>query len=59
MTAEQFVEQLEKLVEEKIRQGTILTSKNLGDNKELFLNESRLKIEQIKKNLAQALSQSS
>lgn len=55
MTAEQFVEQIEKLVDEKLRLATILASKNLGENKELFLNESRLKIEQIKKNLAQAL----
>ena len=58
MTNEKVVEQIEKLIDEKMRLTLILGSKGLGDNKEFFLNESRKKIEEIKGNLLEALKAS-
>lgn len=55
MTTEKTVEQIEKLIDEKLRAAAILTSKSLGDKKEFFLNQSRGKIEQIKAALIEAL----
>lgn len=55
MTSEKIVEQIEKLIDEKLRLTTILGSKSLGENKEFFFNESRRKIEQIKAGLIEAL----
>ena len=55
MTSEKVVEQIEKLVDEKLKVITILNSKSLGANKEFFLNDSRKKIEQIKAALTEAL----
>jgi hypothetical protein len=55
MTTEKAVEQIEKLIDEKLRVAAILQSKSLGDQKEFFLNESRRKVEQIKTALLEAL----
>lgn len=55
MTAEKLVEQIEKLIDEKLRLATILGSKSLGDQKEFFFKESRRKIDQIKADLVEAL----
>jgi hypothetical protein len=55
MKSEKIVEQIEKLIDEKLRLTLILSSKGLGDNKEFFLTESRKKIEEIKVSLGQAL----
>jgi hypothetical protein len=55
MTTEKIVEQIEKLIDEKLRMATILQSKSLGDQKEFFLNESRRKVQQIKTALLEAL----
>jgi hypothetical protein len=58
MTSEKVVEQIEKLIDEKLKLATILTSKSLGTNKEFFLTESRKKIEQVKASLLDALKNS-
>lgn len=58
MTSEKFVEQIEKLIDEKLKLATILSSKTLGENKEFFFNESRRKIDQIKSTLVEALDNS-
>ena len=58
MTSEQFVEQIEKLIDEKLKLTTILSSKTLGENKEFFFNDSRRKIDQIKATLVEALDNS-
>ena len=55
MTSEKVVEQIEKLIDEKLRLATILSSKNLGDKKEFFFHESHRKIDQIKADLIAAL----
>lgn len=55
MTANKIVEQIEKLIDEKLKVATILNSKGLGVNKEFFLNESREKVESIKAALCEAL----
>ena len=55
MTTEKFVEQIEKLIDEKLKLATILNSKTLGENKEFFFNDSRRKIEEIKAGLVDAL----
>ena len=55
MTSEKVVEQIEKLIDEKLKVITILNSKSLGDKKEFFLNDSRKKVEQIKTALLEAL----
>lgn len=55
MTTEKVVEQIEKMIDEKLRLTLILNSKSLGDNKEFFLIESRRKIEEIKVRLIEAL----
>ncbi len=58
MKSEKVVEQIEKLMDEKLRLTLILNSKGLGENKEFFLAESRKKIEGIKVSLGQALENS-
>jgi hypothetical protein len=58
MTSEKFVEQIEKLIDEKLKLATILNSKTLGENKEFFFNDSRRKIDQIKATLIEALENS-
>ena len=58
MTSEKFVEQIEKLIDEKLKLATILNSKTLGENKEFFFNDSRRKIDQIKATLVEALDNS-
>ena len=55
MTPEKIVDQIERLIDEKLRLTTILNSKGLGENKELLFNESRKKIEQIKSCLIETL----
>ena len=40
MTNDKVVEQIEKLIDEKLRVITILGSKSLGDSKEFFLNDT-------------------
>lgn len=57
MTSEKVVEQIEKLIDEKLNAAAVLTSKSLGDSKEFFMNESRQNIEQIKADLLQALKE--
>lgn len=56
MTSEKFVEQIEKLIDEKLKLATILNSKTLGENKEFFYKDSRRKIDQIKATLVDALN---
>jgi hypothetical protein len=58
MTSEKFVEQIEKLIDEKLKLATILNSKTLGENTEFFFNDSRRKIDQIKATLVEALDNS-
>jgi hypothetical protein len=58
MTSEKFVEQIEKLIDEKLKLATILNSKTLGENKEFFFNDSRRKVDQIKATLIEALDNS-
>ena len=55
MRSEKIVDQIERLIDEKLRLTTILNSKGLGENKELLFNDSRKKIEQIKLCLVETL----
>ena len=55
MRSEKIVDQIERLIDEKLRLTTILNSKGLGENKELLFNDSRKKIEQIKSCLVETL----
>ena len=55
MKSEKIVEQIEKLIDEKLKVITIINSKSLGANKEFFLSESRKNVEQIKAALLDTL----
>jgi hypothetical protein len=55
MNAEHVVDIIEKLIDEKMKLATILTSKTLGSNKEFFLQELRKKNAEVKASLVEAL----
>ncbi|MEO6034712.1 MAG: hypothetical protein ABIQ35_05615 [Verrucomicrobiota bacterium] len=58
MIAENVLEQIEKLIDEKLNAAAILTSKSLGTSKEFFMEESRQDIEKTKLRLLEALKNS-
>jgi hypothetical protein len=58
MIPEKVVEQIERLIDEKLKVVTILNSKSLGTNKEFFLNDARKKVDQIKGDLVDVLKNS-